>query len=365
MGYRQSSWVMSAGRWTTEPRRLAAQRRHLSTCRWSKESGGSTIQHGVAAVSRRAVIRAALGTWLGAHVRCHGGHASAQTQSATPSAGQGGRNSDRDRLTRRHHAGERCRRPLRRRRRVAARFDSFDQARVSGISIRARFAQDPQIPLSYLEPLVRPDPATMRPTPWLAQRWEWRADGLELVFLLRDGVVWHDGVPLTAADAAFTFEVYRSDTDSVVSGLFALVESVDRSPIESFAFGSPLATLTGFSMLQPCRSSPESSTASSGRGCRRQDGHCRLSTGRARCRSAPDPGGSPSGTTRRSGSPGSTGTGARAWLDQLEIAVMDGPRARLEAWQDGDSQVIWPVRVRELRNWVKLPARSIPCQPHR
>ena len=54
----------------------------------------------------------------------------------------------------------------------------------------------------------------MRPTPWLAERWEWRAEGLELVFLLRDDVLWHDGVPLTAADAAFTFEVYRSDTDS-------------------------------------------------------------------------------------------------------------------------------------------------------
>ena len=67
----------------------------------------------------------------------------------------------------------------------------------------------------------------MRPTPWLAQRWEWRADGLELVFLLRDGVHWHDGAPLTAADAAFTFEVYRTDTDSAVSELFALVDSLD------------------------------------------------------------------------------------------------------------------------------------------
>ena len=78
---------------------------------------------------------------------------------------------------------------------MAAHFDSFDRARVSETSIRARFEQDPQIPLSYLEPLVRPDPSTMRPTPWLAQRWEWREHGLELVFALRDGVVWHDGVP--------------------------------------------------------------------------------------------------------------------------------------------------------------------------
>src|SRR5918994_1640370 len=41
-----------------------------------------------AAVPRRAVIRAAIGTWLGAHVSASGGHARAQTQAATPSAGQ-------------------------------------------------------------------------------------------------------------------------------------------------------------------------------------------------------------------------------------------------------------------------------------
>jgi ABC-type transport system substrate-binding protein len=43
----------------------------------------------------------------------------------------------------------------------------------------AAFAQDPQIPLSYLEPLVRPDPLTLRPEPWLARRWDWQ-DALAL-----------------------------------------------------------------------------------------------------------------------------------------------------------------------------------------
>ena len=40
-------------------------------------------------------------------------------------------------------------------------------------------------------------------------------------------VPWHNELPLTAADAAFTFAVYRSDTESAVNGLFALVESLD------------------------------------------------------------------------------------------------------------------------------------------
>jgi ABC-type transport system substrate-binding protein len=98
--------------------------------------------------------------------------------------------------------------------------------RGSGNFNPAAFAQDPQIPWSYLEPLVRPDPVTMRPTPWLAQRWEWREDGRELLFMLRDDVVWHDGVPLTAYDAEFALAVYRDDVDSAVSGFFSLVEWV-------------------------------------------------------------------------------------------------------------------------------------------
>ncbi len=144
-----------------------------------------------------------------------------------PERGPDGRISVRARTYRRALRSRATLIHLLRRRLVVARFDSFDRARALGNFNPSAFRQDPQIPLSYLEPLVRPDPTTMRPTPWLAQRWEWRADGLELVFLLRDGVHWHDGAALTAADAAFTFEVYRTDTDSAVSELFALVDSLD------------------------------------------------------------------------------------------------------------------------------------------
>ncbi len=181
---------------------------------------------GVAIVTRRTVVRAALGSWLCADtVSRRGKHAPRQNQrpqsrARRPNPDPGSRcpRASLSRQTPRQHQG---------RRRKAERCDSFALARALGNFNPSAFRQDPQIPLSYLEPLVRPDPTTMRPVPWLAERWEWRADGLELVFFLRDDVLWHDGVPLTAADAAFTFEVYRSDTDSAVSGLFALVESVD------------------------------------------------------------------------------------------------------------------------------------------
>ena len=128
---------------------------------------------GVAAVSRRAAIRAALGAWLGAQFGVTRKGSTRPDPVATPTSGQAVATppgiSLPDGIT---LASEP--RPLPGHRRAAARFDSFDRARVSAIFNPSAFQQDPQIPLSYLESLVRPDPATMRPTPWLAERWEWR-----------------------------------------------------------------------------------------------------------------------------------------------------------------------------------------------
>lgn len=44
--------------------------------------------------------------------------------------------------------------------------------------------------------------------PWIAARHERSADGLTYTFFLRRGVKWHDGMPLTADDVAFTFEYF-------------------------------------------------------------------------------------------------------------------------------------------------------------
>src|SRR6202041_1505447 len=43
--------------------------------------------------------------------------------------------------------------------------------------------------------------------PDLATSWTWNADNTELTFKLREGVKWHDGVPLTAADVKCTFDL--------------------------------------------------------------------------------------------------------------------------------------------------------------
>jgi peptide/nickel transport system substrate-binding protein len=44
-----------------------------------------------------------------------------------------------------------------------------------------------------------------RPVPELATHWETSPDGKVWTFTIRDDVKWHDGVPLTAKDVAFTY----------------------------------------------------------------------------------------------------------------------------------------------------------------
>lgn len=58
----------------------------------------------------------------------------------------------------------------------------------------------------------KPDFATGPPTyePLLAESWQRSEDGTALTFRLRRGLVWSDGVPLTAADVRFTWEAQTS-----------------------------------------------------------------------------------------------------------------------------------------------------------
>jgi peptide/nickel transport system substrate-binding protein len=49
--------------------------------------------------------------------------------------------------------------------------------------------------------------ADYRPAPDLATSWETSEDGLTWTFHIREGMKWHDGVPLTARDVAFTFNL--------------------------------------------------------------------------------------------------------------------------------------------------------------
>jgi peptide/nickel transport system substrate-binding protein len=49
----------------------------------------------------------------------------------------------------------------------------------------------------------------LQPTPYAARSWEWSADHRALTFHLMGGIAWHDGVPTTARDVAFTIDAAR------------------------------------------------------------------------------------------------------------------------------------------------------------
>jgi peptide/nickel transport system substrate-binding protein len=76
-----------------------------------------------------------------------------------------------------------------------------------------------------LTTLARYDSALVA-RPYLARRWRWSADRRALTFILRRDVRWHDGVPTTARDVAWTLEAARdpatgyprlADLDDVVA----------------------------------------------------------------------------------------------------------------------------------------------------
>ena len=55
--------------------------------------------------------------------------------------------------------------------------------------------------------------ADYKPTPDLATKWAACDDGKVWTFTIRSGVTWHDGVPLTAQDIAFTYNYIIDNSD--------------------------------------------------------------------------------------------------------------------------------------------------------
>jgi peptide/nickel transport system substrate-binding protein len=61
----------------------------------------------------------------------------------------------------------------------------------------------------------------LSPVPALATKWETSSDGKTWTFHIRDGVKWNDGVPLTAADIAYTYNrVLHGTTEAVNWGSY-------------------------------------------------------------------------------------------------------------------------------------------------
>jgi len=227
----------------------------------------------------------------------------------------------------------------------------------------AAFAQDPQISLSYLEPLVRPDPTTLEPSPWLAEAWSWRRDGLQLSLILRDGVTWHDGSPFDAADALFSFTAYRNDSESAVTNLFDLVasmEAVSEREVQvnflerdgGWLFNA--ATLPIFSHRQ--YEAFWNDSADTDRSLSQFDWSLSL----------------PLGTGPWSITEWTDDAvdfvrfdrywAAPPWLDTLRVAVNDGEGERFEAWEAEKSEILWPVSVHAATN-AGAPSDSLVVAP--
>ena len=68
--------------------------------------------------------------------------------------------------------------------------------------------------------------STLAPVPYLARRWSWNSDRTTLTMTLVGDVRWHDGVPTTARDAAFTLDAARDPhTGSPRAGELASMKS--------------------------------------------------------------------------------------------------------------------------------------------
>jgi len=66
----------------------------------------------------------------------------------------------------------------------------------------------------------------LRPQPSLAESWSVSADGMRITFTLRQGVKFHDGKPLTAADVQFSIMDVAKVTHPRGSNTFAAVQAV-------------------------------------------------------------------------------------------------------------------------------------------
>src|SRR4029450_9084937 len=74
--------------------------------------------------------------------------------------------------------------------------------------------------------MVKPMPGkNMGPS--LGESWSMTPDGLTYEFVLRKGVRFHNGEPVTAEDAKYSFERYRGISAKVLKEKVAAVETTD------------------------------------------------------------------------------------------------------------------------------------------
>jgi peptide/nickel transport system substrate-binding protein len=100
----------------------------------------------------------------------------------------------------------------------------FDPAETSGIITPFLFLY------ALHDALVKPLPGTLQ-APALAESWSVSPDGLVYEFVLRKGVKFHNGDPVTAEDVKFSFERYRGAASRPLKEAMAAVETPDAGRV--------------------------------------------------------------------------------------------------------------------------------------
>jgi peptide/nickel transport system substrate-binding protein len=96
----------------------------------------------------------------------------------------------------------------------------FDPAETSGIATPFKFLY------ALHDALIKPMPEGLL-TPSLAETWTESPDGLAYEFTLRQGVTFHNGAPLTAADVVFSFQRYKGAGAKIYKDKVQAVEAID------------------------------------------------------------------------------------------------------------------------------------------
>ena len=78
--------------------------------------------------------------------------------------------------------------------------------------------------------MVKPMPEKLQ-APCLAESWSSSQDFLTHDFVIRDGVTFHDGEPVTADDVKFSYERYRGAAHELMKSKVASIEALDKRHI--------------------------------------------------------------------------------------------------------------------------------------
>jgi len=92
--------------------------------------------------------------------------------------------------------------------------------------------------------MVKPMPGELQ-APCLAESWSASEDSLGYEFVLREGVKFHNGEPVTAEDVKFSFERYRGASQKLIKDQVAAIEVLDARHIR-FKLKKPWADFLAF-----------------------------------------------------------------------------------------------------------------------